>query len=693
LYDQALSVEAAITDIVAIRQQYQEGSYAAISDNGGASHAASQYEHKTIGNSSLQESFAGLSIASAPRHMVCHRKFSQHGNHLLTEDKPRSFDKGSRRSRHRQHSNQGSKPSNGNVHKDSNKLHYPGPNRPVTNKSYGVGGNTQQAFNTATQGHKLPAPPVLQSGFHYNSFGASIPGVVHQHASKTAAKGPALHATRMSQSGYHFNPQHVSNRAAVRHVLPAMQIPQSGFLFNPQGAAWDVAPQYTSHLTAGGPTLPAVMGHQSGFSFNSHVASAAQKSSLTITQGPTLYTTSFPVLNYYGPSFCMPVEQQKRIMTANGIKLPATYIPDPRYYHGPLHWLVAPVAQAIVTAAEASQHPTFPYYRPRGQLAHDTMLPPCALPPQCYIPGTSQMDIHIAECTRYIEMMQEVLAIPGNPEHDELPMTWYRILGAPRLRRVQPVWHPAVIDLYGQESQYEQLLVRDVNHRNNNEKGVGRKNALSNWQSQPSASMRTDKVSHQAIQQGPSIRGDKRSQKTPAMMHARHESEDTSIFFRDKRTPSSYHTNLHYLGYTLRAKRGEELSPELSPTPPSRGRSTQPFAGKTLLSFNRNKSTTYGKKRAFSATKTPLNTKRPSSSTYEGESSASKTPLLDFDSRYTAKHGEGDDVDFALRDLGPPRFGGKTFNEAIGFTPSSEKVLGSSAPFAYPVNVLRRPRD
>jgi hypothetical protein len=302
------------------------------------------------------------------------------------------------------------------------------------------------------------------------------------------------------------------------------------------------------------------------------------------------------------------------------------------------------------------------------------------------------MDIHTAECTRHTELMQEVLAVPGNPEHDEPPMTWYRILGAPRLRRVQPVWHPAVIDLYGQESQYEQLLVRDVNHRNNNEKGVGRKNAPGNRKSQPSASMRTDKVSQQAIQQGASIGGDQRSQKTQAIMHARHESEDTSIFFRDKRTPSSY-TNLYYLGYTLRIKRGEEPSPEISPTPPSRGRSTQPFAGKTLLSFNRSKSTTHGKKRAFSATNTPLNTKRYSSSNNEGEFSASKTPLLDFDSHYTVKHGEWDDIDFALRDLGPPRFSGKTFNEAIGFTPSSEKVLGSSAPFAYPVNISHRPRD
>lgn len=670
-----------------------------MTDIGKTSHAVGQYEYENVANSGLQDSFAGLSIASAPRPIGGHRKASQLGNHLLTEDKPRNFAKGSRRGRHGQHSIQGSRVSNGNVHKESNKFHHQGPNRPVTNNSYDIGGTAQQAPNMAGQGRKLPALPVLQPGFHYNSFGASMPGFVPQHTSNMAVQGPELPIIQTHRSGYHFNPQHASNMAAHEHALPVMQMPQCGFPFNPQAAAWNFAAEHTSNLTARGHTLPAVAGAHPGFPFNPHVAawnvSAAQQSSLMVAQGPTLYATSFPDPNYYGPSFCMTAVQQNRIMTANGIKLPATYIPDPGYYNGPLHWVVAPLAQAIMTAAEGSQHPEFPFYRPRGQLVHDTMLPPCVLPPQCYIPGTSQMDIHIAECTRHTELMQEVLAVPGKPEHHEAPMTWYRILGAPRLRRVQPVWHPAVIDLYGQGSQYEHLLVRDVNHRNNNEKGVGRKNALGKRQTQPSAKMRIDTVSKEAIQQGASIGGDQGSQKIPAMMHASHESEDPSVFFGDKRTPSTSHTNLHHLGYTLRVKRGEEPSPEISPTPPSRGRSAQTFAGKTPFNFNRSQSATHGKKQGFSATKTPLNAKGPSSSTYEeeGEYSASKTPLLDFDSHYTAKHGEGDDVDFALRDLGPPRFHGKTFNQAIGFTPSPEMGSGSSAPFYYPMDVLRRPRD
>jgi hypothetical protein len=627
------------------------------------------------------------------------RKASQLGNHLLTEDKPRNFAKVSRRARHRQHSNQGSRVSNGNVQKDSNKFHHPGPKGPGLSKSYGVGGVAQEASNMATQDRKLPAPLVPQHGFHYNSFGASIHGLAPQNSSNMAAQGPALPAIQMSQSGYHLNPQHTSNIAAQRHALPAMQMPQSGLPFNPQAAGWNLTAGHTSHVAADGFMLPAVTGPQPGFPFNPHVGAwnvpAAQQNSLTTAQGPTLYATSFTDPNYYGPSFCMTIEQQSRIMTANGIKLPATSIPDPGYYNGPLYVLVEPVAQAIVTAAEGSQHPEFPYYRPRGQLVQDTMLPPCALPPHCFIPGTSQMDIHIAECIRHTELMQEVLAVPGNPAHGEPQMIWYRILGAPRLRRMQPVWHPAVIDLYGQESQYEQLLVRDVNHRNNNEKGVGRKNAPCNWQSQASAGMSVNAVSEKATQQGAGIGGDQRFQKIPPMMHAHHDSEDTSIFFKDKRTNSSSHTNLHYLGYTLRVKRGEEPSPEISPTPPSRGRSARPFSGKTPLSFNRSQSATHVKKRGFSAIKTPLNNKKRSSSIHEeqGESSASKTPLLDFDNRYTAKHGEGDDVDFALRDLGPPRFGGKTFNEAIGFTSLPEKGTGSSAPFAYPMNVQRRPRD
>jgi hypothetical protein len=50
-----------------------------------------------------------------------------------------------------------------------------------------------------------------------------------------------------------------------------------------------------------------------------------------------------------------------------------------------------------------------------------TMLQPCALPPQCYIPGTSQMDIHIAECNSHTELMQEILTVPGDPQlHESL---------------------------------------------------------------------------------------------------------------------------------------------------------------------------------------------------------------------------------------------------------------------------------
>jgi hypothetical protein len=671
-YEQAESVEAAMTDIVAIRQQYQEGGYAAISEIGGTVHTGGQHEHENVANSSLQDSFAGLSIAAPPPHIGGYRKAFQLGNHLLSGNKPRNFAKGTRKDRHRQHSNQAFGVSNSNVYKESNRFNRPGLNRPVPHNSFGFGGTAQQASNMVAQGRKLPAPPVLQPGFCYNSFGASMPAFVPQHASNMTVQGP---------------------------TLPTIQMPQSGYPFNPQAGAWNVAAEHNSRATARGPTLPAIPAPQRGFSVNPQAVgwnvSAAQQASFMTAQGPTLYATSSPDPSYYGPSFHMNAAQKNLIMAANGIKLPATYIPDPGLYSGPLHWLVAPIAQAIMTAAEGSQNPAFPFYRPRSQLMQATMLQPCALPPQCYIPGTSQMDIHIAECNRHTELMQEVLAIQGDPEQHEAPMTWYRILGAPRLRREQPVWHPAVIDLYGQESQYEQLLVRDINHRNNNEKGVGRKNAPGNRQNQADTIMKIDTGSLQASQQDAIARGGLESQETPAIMHARHESEETSTFFRDRCTPSSSHTNIQYLGYTLSVKRHEDPSPEISPTPPSRGRSTQAFAGKTPLNFNRSLSATHGEKRGFSATRTPLNFKRRYSGTHEeaGESSASKTPLLDFDSRYSAKHGEGDDVDFALRDLGPPRIGGKTFNEAVGYTPSPERRPGSPTPLFYPMNVRRRQRD
>lgn len=663
---------------------------------GGMGNNVGQYGHGNVASSSLQNSFAGLSVAAAPASLAGHRRASRLGNHLLTEDRPRNFARGSRRGRHhrRQHSNQGSRVSNGKVHKDANKSHYLGPNRPVPHNSSGVSAASQQASDMATQGRALSTGAVPQSGSHYNTFGANIPEFLPQRGPNMAAEGPAVPTIPVRQYENRFSAQNASNVAAQNRILPLVQISQSGFPYNLAAASRNVAAQQNSHSTMH--ALPAIQEVQPRFSFNPSVGTWNVSSAQHIAgQGPGIYATSLPDPSYYGPYIHMSAFQKDLIMAANGIKLPATYIPDPGYYHGPLHSLVKPVVQAIINAAESSQHPDYPFFRPRSNLAQVTMLTPYGLPPQCYIPGTSQMDIHIAECNRHMELMKEVLAVPGKPEHNEEPMRWYRIIGEPRLRRVQPVWHPNVIDLYGRESQYEQLLVRDVNHRNNNEKGVGRKNAPGNRQTQAAASMRVDPLAQKAIQQETNIGIGQSTQKTTAKAHARQESEETSVFFRDHRTPISSHTKLQYLGYRMRVKRQEEPSPEISPTPPSRGRSAQASAAKKSLNLSRSASATYEQKRAFSTTVTPLDSKKRYSGTNEeeGETSASKTPLLDFDSRYTAKHGEGEDVDFALRDLGPPRFGGKTFNEKIGFTPSPEKNLGSEAPFGYPMNVLRRHRD
>ena len=54
-------------------------------------------------------------------------------------------------------------------------------------------------------------------------------------------------------------------------------------------------------------------------------------------------------------------------------------------------------------------------------------------------------------------------------------------------------------------------------------------------------------------------------------------------------------------------KDSEEPSPEISPTPPSRGRSAQPHAGKTSMSFNKSQSATMDRSGRFSGTNTPLN--------------------------------------------------------------------------------------
>jgi hypothetical protein len=719
-YDQTQVVEAATTDIVAIRKQYQDGGYTDIPDVGEMNRTIGQHGPGNVAGHSLPNSFAGLNIAAAPPSIASHRKASKLNNHRLTEDRPRNLAKVSRRGRHhRNRSTQGCKISYGNVHKDADKFSHPPPNHPVSQNSCGFGGPARQAFNMATQAHNMPGAPVLQPRFYYNSFGAAIPGFIPQNASNIAAQGPVLPNTQMHQFGNHFNTQHTShmaaqgpaqptiqmhqygnhfntqhapNIAAHNFALPVAQTSQSVVPFNPQPVGWNAAAQLTSQLTTRGPTLPAVPVFQPGFSFNPQVA--AQNAS--VAYHPLMaaqYATAAPDPSYYGPCIEMSVSHQDWIMAANGIKLPATYIPDPRCYNGPLHFLATPVAHAIMAAAEASQNPAYPFYRPRAQLAQMTMLQPYGLPPQCYIPGTSQRDIHLTECARHIELMQEVLAVPGNTKLNEEPMRWFRLLGEPKLRRGPVAWHPDVIDLYGRESQYEQLLVRDVNHRNDNEKGVGRKNAPVNWQTQAGATMRVDTVSQKSVHHAANGEVGEGSHKAPTMTHARQECEQNSVFFKDQRTPPPSHNQHQYVGYRMRVKRHEEPSPEISPTPPSRRRSTQLNAGKTPLNFNRSQSATHGQKRAIPTT-TPLNPERRSSGDHEveGESTASKTPLLDFDSRYTAKHGE-EDVDFAVRDMGPPRIGGKTFNEAIGFTPSPKKAVESPASLFYPVGVWRKHRD
>jgi hypothetical protein len=73
---------------------------------------------------------------------------------------------------------------------------------------------------------------------------------------------------------------------------------------------------------------------------------------------------------------------------------------------------------------------------------------------------------------------------------------------------------------------------------------------------------------------------------------------------------------------------------------------------------------------------------------------AANTPLLDFDEHWSATKGDELDVDFAIRDKGPPRIGGKTFNEAIGYLPTPDpEQRPHSAPTCFGVEFSRVPRD
>jgi len=719
---------------LAVRKKYQDGGYAKKRAVGGLGHTNDQGGPGNIASTSIQGSFAALNVADASTSMVGRQKLSKQSKHLMTDVKPRHFTKGSQKGRQIQHSRRGSRISNGNNHNDSNKLRHPVPSRPVPQNAHRVGGPPQQTSGglMEAQHNNLPQNPIMQPGFHYNSFGAAIPRFVAQDVSNMVAQGPTqpniqIHqpASNMtSQSfarpaaqvhrslnipgqgfaqpllqlhhhGNHVSAQQVPNIATQNFGSPMPQMSRTVVPFNPQPGAWNIAGHYPSQIISHGPPLPAVPAFQHSFSLGPHVGAQNAPSSynsLMAAQNANLA----PNPDYYGPTTTMSNSLKDLIMAANGIKLPATFIPDARLYNGPLLFLKTPIANEIMAATEAAQNPAFPFYRPRGHLAHMTMLQPVALPRDCYHRRMSPMEIHAMEIIRHTELMQEVLAIPGDPKLKEEKMKWFRLLGErdPNTRRGPVSWHPQVIDLYGRKSQYEQLLIQDVNHRNSNEKGVGRRDAPVNRRAQTGSLVRAGTVSQESVHHAANIGFGAGFQRVPAMMHARQDSDDTSVFFKEQRTPPASRNYPEYLGYRMRVKRHEDPSPEVSPTPPSRKLGTQVYAGKAPLNFSRSHSDTQGQKRGVPSASTPLKPKKSyaGSCEEEEEPSATKTPLLNFDKRYTEMYGEGDDTDFAVRDMGPPRIGGKTFNEAIGFTPT-KTATESPASLFYPMNVLRKHRD
>lgn len=413
-----------------------------------------------------------------------------------------------------------------------------------------------------------------------------------------------------------------------------------------------------------------------------------------------------------GPPLYMTAEQYKATLEWNSVYplTPNFFNGIPNYYSGPLHYTTA--GQAIMMFADF------------GKRTHDeSMLEPFVLPLNCFLPDTDKESIYVNECRRHKQLMEEVLAIPRQPGWPGNSIYWFRIMGDMRLRPEMIAWHPKVIDLFGHASQYERLLELDVNGRNNNEKGVGRKNSplkpqntkgtatklIKSPQSQSqntAAGVRKVQEPTQAgvreglqnqtqmdasaasgpskaetkVQKTPITGVDVASQRPPTTLRTSEDSDETSVLFREDAIPVNP-GKLQYIGYSIRGEEYRKENPVKFKTPANRHTR---FDGSRLL-------TEHDMKRQNSPEVSPTT---GGSRRGVKPASASQTPLLDFDRHWSATKGDDRDVDFAIRDKGPPRFSGKTFNEAINYTPDPRERPQSAGAICYGVPFgYRPPRD
>lgn len=648
-YDQFLVIQAVIADIQAVRQRYQEDVYAVISKDSEANHSINRSILENGAISIRQNSSAAIGIV-ADTNADAGQQAPKFGNH-----ETRNISKGPQKDCRRFPPNQDAGPRDAKPHKDSNKFQPLGSNPGFASHSHGTILHMSAAQHSSIRAARSPTLPAIA----FARPGLSRPGLPND------THGAISHMSAV---------RNASTSVAQGPTLPAIPPPRHRSLKGTHGAGLHTfTTKQTSATNIRGPKLTATPSPHPGIPFDIHDAgwkmSAAQHSSIMAARNPRLPPSPLNHPWNIGPPVYMDNYHRDRILRANGVKPPApNFFAVPNYYSGPLHCSTAAEAIKMVADFGKSKH-------------DDTMLEPYVVPLIFYHPSANQMEIHAAECERHKKLMQEVLAVPSESNRPVRTLKWYRILGDLRLKREPVVWHPNVIDLFGHESQYEYLLIRDINKRNNNDKGVGRKNSPFKLKIKKDATEEVEKRFQKQSQKGTTVGMGAEIQKNPTTMHARQDSDEMSNFFRDKSGPSLLHSNVQYLGYSIRNEKHQQSDNEAKQTSP---KSPTPSS-----------STIYSMLDESYRQQSPEGSPRPPTS--QGcsfQSSAGNTLLSDFEKSYSATHGDQEEVDFAIRDKGPPRFNGKTFNEAIGYTPTPEERPHLFTSTCYPTLFAEpKPRD
>jgi hypothetical protein len=294
-----------------------------------------------------------MNISGISHSAPSHQKAFNGDSHLLSDDKPRYRGKGSRKSYHHEHrSSQAHGVTTGNVPKDRNKHRHSNPNRKVSYNSYGASGKAQQLADGINKGSMLTDVPIFQTGNHYSSFSSGISGPIHQYPLRGAAQEFNMPVMQPSQFGYQSHAQHQA--VALNHnLVPSNNLAfQSGFPINSLATDGNPPVKHNIHLIASGPTLPTIPVQRPGNFISHNIANRTvhtfPNASIVAAQRPVLSGQHWPDPHYYdGGIIHMSTLHCDYIMLANGIRLPAEFIPPPEVYHGPLYLLSPQVANAI----------------------------------------------------------------------------------------------------------------------------------------------------------------------------------------------------------------------------------------------------------------------------------------------------------------------------------------------------------